>query len=128
MVNTLKDEVTNDPLGRGYSTMNNSEVAADLNTPYRTRNRTTLTASAVYGAINQAEWGGLTTNQQAEIWNILHMGEVNPFGRAAARFQALFGAGPTLTSLRATRVVAITRAQELGIRARPGLVSEIRRQ
>ena len=31
----LKDEVKNDPLSRGYSSMTDSEVATDLNTQYR---------------------------------------------------------------------------------------------
>ncbi len=33
----LQDELKNDPLGRGYASMSDAEVAADLNTVYRTR-------------------------------------------------------------------------------------------
>ena len=35
----LKDEVVNDPLSRGYSSMTDSEVATDLNTQYREQHR-----------------------------------------------------------------------------------------
>ena len=38
-LNTLKDEVQNDPLSRGYSSMTDSEVANDLNTQYREKHR-----------------------------------------------------------------------------------------
>lgn len=33
---TLRDELANDPLTRGYATMSDAEAAADLNTAYRT--------------------------------------------------------------------------------------------
>jgi len=35
----LKDEIVNDPLSRGYSSMTDSEVADDLNTQYREQHR-----------------------------------------------------------------------------------------
>jgi hypothetical protein len=35
----LREELTNDPLERGYSGMSDAEAAADLNTKYRTRIR-----------------------------------------------------------------------------------------
>lgn len=113
----LKDEVTNDPLGRGYAGMDDVAAADDLNTAYRTRNRATMTASEVYNAIDQTEWAALTADQRQELWNILHLGEVNPFGLEAARFQSIFGAGATLTVLQAARLESITRAQELGLRS-----------
>lgn len=123
MADDLRTELAGDPLGRGYSGMSDQEATDDLNSIYpapdtRTRNRTSMTASEVYNAVDQGEWAGLSTSQQDEIWNILHMGEVNPFGREAARFQAIFGAGATLTALKAARIESITRAQELpGVRS-----------
>lgn len=35
----LKDEITNDPLGRGYGDMTDQDVADDLNTAYREKHR-----------------------------------------------------------------------------------------
>ncbi len=36
-MNKLQDELKSDPLGRGYATMTDEQVASDLNTVYRTR-------------------------------------------------------------------------------------------
>lgn len=36
-MSTLSDELTNDPLGRGYSGMSDLAASVDLNTEYRTR-------------------------------------------------------------------------------------------
>lgn len=111
---SLRDELLTDPLGRGYAAMTDEHAAVDLNTVYRSRNRATMTASEVYNAVDQTEWAALTSAQQAEIWDIVHMGDqLNPFGREAARFQTIFGAGTTITALQAARIEAITRAQEL---------------
>ncbi len=119
MADVLKDELVNDLLGRGYSTMSDQEAAEDLNSIYpapdtRTRNRTLMSASEVYNAIDQANWTSLSATEQQEVWDILHMGEVNPFGREAVRFTAIFGGGSTtITALKAARVESITRATEL---------------
>jgi hypothetical protein len=115
----LKTELATDPLGRGYDAMSDQEAADDLNSIYpspdtRTRDRASLTASEVYNAVDQAGWAALSTADQQEVWNILHMGEVNPFGREAVRFTSIFGGGSaTITALKVARVESITRAQEL---------------
>lgn len=114
MATDLKTEITVDELGRGYSSMTDQQVADDLNTAYRTRDHTNLTASEVYNAIVQAEVDSKTADEKAEVDRILSLGEVNPFGREATQFTAIFGAGSaTLTALKAARVEAITRATEL---------------
>lgn len=38
-MSTLRDELTMDPLSRGYPGMTAADVAADLNTEYRTLDR-----------------------------------------------------------------------------------------
>ena len=118
MADILKDELANDPLGRNYAGMDDEAAAADLNTSYRTRDRVSLSASEVYNAIDQPEWGPLSTTEKQEVWDILHMGDINPFGREAARFSAIFPTGPdgsTITALKAARIESITRATELGL-------------
>jgi hypothetical protein len=121
MADILRDELVVDPLTRGYAAMSDQEAADDLNSIYpapdtRTRNRTSMMASKVYNAIDQTGWVALSAVQQQEVWDILHMGEVNPFGREASRFVAIFGGGSlTITALKAARVESITRAIELEI-------------
>lgn len=116
MADELKDELTNDPLGRGYSGMSEVEASDDLNTVYRKRNRPSLSSSEVYNAIDQTEWVALTDSNRQELWDILHLGTINPFGREKERFTTIFGGGSTtITTLADTRTVDITRAQELGL-------------
>lgn len=121
MANDLRTELLVDPLGRGYSTMSNQEAADDLNSIYpspdtRTRDRTSMSASEVYNAIDQANWTSLSSTERQEFWDILHIGDVNPFGREAVRFTAIFGSGSaTIIALKAARVESISRAAELGL-------------
>ena len=111
----LKDEITNDPLNRGYTEMTDEEVAADINLLVRTRNRPSMTSSEVLNAINITEWISLTDAEQQQIWDVIHMGNINPFGVEATIFIAIFGNGSdTITTLAAARVENVTRATELG--------------
>ena len=118
---TLHDELINDPLGRGYSGMTDSEAADDLNTVYRTITLERLDPADVYEAIDQADWTGLTTSEQSEITDILHIGTVNgllatPGSRARTRFVAIFGGqSQTITNLLDIMTRDISRGQELGI-------------
>lgn len=112
----LKAEITDDPLSRGYSGMNNHEIASDLNTQYRERNLNLITATEIFNAINKSEFNALPDSQKQIIWNILHMGEVNPFGLEKDIFVDIFGAGSeTITSLAGIRKVPQSRAAELGL-------------
>lgn len=116
-VSILQDERTNDPLGRSYSGMDDPTFLGSITTVDRTRNRSTMSASEVYNSVDQTEWAALSATEQQEIWDILHMGsDLDPFGREASRFTAIFpGAGATLTALAAARVENITRAEEIGL-------------
>lgn len=113
----LRTEVQTDPLGRGYSGMTSADLLANLQTVNRTRNKTALSPSEVYQNIDQTEWAALSASDQDEIWNILHLGDpLDPFGREATRFIAIFGGGSTtITALQALRVDNISRLEEIGI-------------
>ena len=87
----LKQELENDPLGRSYITMSNAEVATDINSLYRTRDRNSMTATEVLNTVDTAEWQALTDAEQRKIWDILHMGgSLNPFGNEAQIFISVF--------------------------------------
>ncbi|HUT88686.1 MAG TPA: hypothetical protein VMY37_04270 [Thermoguttaceae bacterium] len=124
----LKTELQVDPLTRGYATMSDAEVAASLNTVNRERNRPTLTGSAVLNAINEAEFDLLTAEKQQRIWDLLHLGELNPHGVEATLFVDIFGpTSATITQLKLIRVEAVSRATELEIsRVRVGDVERAR--
>ncbi len=94
-----------------------AEVATDqLNLVNRTTNKDTMTASEVYNAINSTQWVALTDAARQEVWDILHFGEINPFGFEQTRFVAIFGGGSaTINALAASRVNNVSRAVELGL-------------
>ena len=110
----LKDEIENDPLTRGYSGMTDAQIADDLNSEYRERNFDRLDASTVFNAVDKAEYNALAAADKEMVWNILHLGEINPFGLEAEIFVDIFGAGSqTITDLKAIRKESQSRASEL---------------
>ena len=112
----IKTELTTDPLARGYAGMTDQEVADSLNTVDRERNKTTLSGTDVFNAINVTEFNALTDAVQARIWNVLHLGTINPFGLEATLFVGAFGAeSETITNLSAIRKESISRATEIGV-------------
>ena len=112
----LAAELTNDPLARGYSGKNDAEAAADGHTLYRTRQRTSMTGSEVLNAVDAGEWAALTDAQQQTVWDITHLGTVDPYGIEATLMIGVFGAGSqTITNLAAIRQVTITRWDELSL-------------
>ena len=115
-IEKIKNEIAVDPLVRGYAGMANAQVLADGQTKYRTRNKTTLTGSEVLNAIDKAEFTAKTADQKQMIWDLVHLGEINPFGIEADLFIDIFGGGSvTITSLVELRVESISRWEELGL-------------
>ena len=115
-ITELAAELTNDPLTRGYSEMSDVEAAASLNTANRNYNKTGLTGTEVLNAIDITEWNALTDTAQQKIWDVIHIGEINPFGIEATIFIAVFGNGSnTITALAAARKGLESRASELGM-------------
>jgi len=62
------------------------------------------------------------------VWNLMHLGELNPFGVEAGLMVDVFGAGSdTITTLSTLRKEAISRATELGLGyVKPGHVEKAR--
>jgi len=110
----LKAELTGNP--NRYSEMTDEAAAADLNTAYRERNKNSLTATEVLNAVVPAEFNALSDTVQRRIWDVLHIGDINPFGVEATLFIAAFGAGSvTIANLAKIRKEKISRAVELGL-------------
>ena len=120
----LHDELTNDPLARGYAGMTDEQAAADLNTVYRTRNRASLSGDEVFQATVPAEFNALSDgsgNNTADIqshWiGFCGRETIDPFATANVQFVIdTFGSGSTTVSnLQALRVEDVSRAEELGL-------------
>jgi len=104
-------------------------LAADqLNVVNRKTNKTTMEASEVMQAIDAAELNVLAADKQRQVWDVLHLGTVNPFGTEATILTTVFGAGSeTITALAALRKYDVSRAVELGLGViRAGNVQEAR--
>ena len=129
-MSVLSDELTNDPLALGYSGMDAITAAAKImaTDTGRTVNITSLTGTQVINAIDKTEFNALTAVKQTKVWNVLHLGNINPFGIEADLFIDAFGGGSTtITALQSIRKKTVSRAAELGLsRIRQGEVEEAR--
>ncbi len=112
----LATELADDDLTRGYAAMTPEQAAADLNTKYRARNRASMTASEVLNSVDAGEYALLSADKNAALWDLLAIGDLNPFGIEATLMADIFDAGPnTIAALQAARVEPISRAEELGL-------------
>lgn len=129
MADVLKDELTSDPLGRGYAGMSDEEAAADLNISNRPRGRTSMSGDEIFQATNPGEFvalstgSGNTADDQGHWLAFCGRAEIDPFATANVQFVvAIFGSGSTtVASLNTLRVESITRAVEL-----PGVIAPVK--
>lgn len=71
----LKDELANDPLGRGYSTMSDAQAADDLNTAYRqysveVSSRALLVWAGANGRLKKIDAARTDTNISSGVQNV----------------------------------------------------------
>jgi hypothetical protein len=119
----LKSEIDTDPLTRGYSGMTDQQVADDMNTVYRTRNRDSMTGDEIFQATDPTEYNGLDTGSGNTADNQGHWlafcgrTEIDPFATANVQLvQSIFGGGSTTVSnLQTARLENVSRADELGL-------------
>ena len=113
----LHDELVNDPLARGYAGMTDEQAAADLNTVYRTRNRSSMSGDEVYNATDPTEFSGLA-DVPKQLW-MAFCGRtgIDPFATANVEtaIQIFGNTSQTVTNLQALRVEDVSRAVELGL-------------
>jgi hypothetical protein len=116
-ISALADEITNDPLGRGYDQMTDQGVADDLNTAYRSRDVTTFSGDFMFRQTDNTEFGNLTDHQQ-QLWvAFTSKARVDPWAQTNVDFVTnLFGSDSnTVAALDSERTKSITRAAELGL-------------
>lgn len=127
-IEKLKTElIAGHPDTGAYST-DDALAAVQLNIVNRSRNLASLTGSEVMNAIVKVDFDELLATDKQRVWNILHLGTINPFGIEADMMVAIFGgASATITALKAIRKVSVSRAGEIGLSViREGHVREAR--
>ena len=114
-IDALKAELLAGHPGTGAYSSDDAVATAELLTVNRSRNLSSLTGSEVVNAINVTEFDALSAVDKQMVWDIVHLGDVNPFGVEATLFTNIFGGGSTtITALAAARTEAVSRAEELG--------------
>lgn len=112
----LRDELSNDPLNRGYGTMSDTEAAADLNSKYRSRTVTRLGGGEVFDLADPTGFDGLNSAQQNMWAYVCSIEPVDPSGIVQTVAENLFGPNSTTVSnIQNAQTEAISRAQELGL-------------
>jgi len=112
----LKNELTNDPLGRGYAGMTDAQAADNLNTVYRTRQIRSFSGDFMFTKTNPDEFVAIGEHKQL-LWLSFCGREVDPWAANNEAFVIwVFGeTSVTVANLAGARTENISRAQELGI-------------
>lgn len=115
----LAAELTNDPLGRGYSGMSNAQAAASLNTVNITGpERDIIEAYELIDATVPAEWASLSAAEKQRYQTITGAGRVNiKNANTRSSLASIFGAGTTTRAnmLALQAGPQISRATQLGL-------------
>jgi len=117
----LEDELANDPLGRGYSSMTDVEFLTSINTKDRTRNRTNMTGRQVKKQVNVTEYAALSDAKKQQLIELTTSEDLDLFGTDRDILLDIFGgASTTVSNLLTARVESISRGIEVGL----GIVTE----
>lgn len=112
----LKTELLAGHPDTGAYNADDALAAGELNAVNRTTNKTEMTGSEVMQSVVPAAFLALSAAEKQRVWDILHLGTLDPFGIEADLMVDIFGGGSaTITALVADRVNNVSRAVELGI-------------
>lgn len=112
----LCDELTNDPLGRGYAAKTTEQKTSDINTKYRVKWKKCVDGVILRDQIEEVDWVAIGTDAQRDRLISVLDGCVNPQGFARFRVVEILGAGSqSLSNMAAVAQNSISRAAELGL-------------
>ena len=112
----LRDELDNDPEGRGYAGMNDQQAADDLNLLRKSKNLATMTGRQAKALVDTDEYTALPDAKKQQWIGLTSSDDLDPWGFDAQVAIDVFGnPSNTLTALQAARTVAISRGHELNL-------------
>lgn len=112
----ITEELSGDPLERGYAAMSDAAVVVSLNTADRPRLKTQMSGDQIFQQTVAAEFAALTDIKK-QLWLSFTGCDVDPSAAPNVTFvQWVFGAGSaTVANLAVARQQLITRREELGL-------------
>ena len=116
-IELLREEITTDPLGRGYSGMTDLDVADSLNVVNREMDVDMVSGQDIFEAVVPSEFTPLSADQKSLFYAIIGMGSVMVNGtNTRTALLDMFGAGTTTrNNLAVLQKRDVSRAGELGI-------------
>lgn len=127
-IDKLRAHLLLDPDTRDFAGMTAAQVAADLKTPTKERNRALMSGIEVQAEIVDAEYDALTDGQKAQLLALTSAEFLNPFGFAANVIKDLFNGSQTLTNLAAARTETVSAEEFYALgNVKAGHVEEARR-
>ena len=115
-IDALKAELAGGHPVTGAYNADDALAAAELNVVNQTQNRPVMTGSEVMQAIDKGEFNALSASNRQQVWDVLHLGTINPFGVEADLFVNAFDAGSaSITALQALRKLDVSRAVAIGL-------------
>ena len=112
----LKTEVSTDPLGNGYSAMDDSQIADSLNAPGRVVDRDSVTGGEIAASSVRTELAALSNAEQTYVRGLWAAGTMPLTANLRSELGGIFPAG---SQTRANLVALLrrtgSRAEELGI-------------
>lgn len=115
MSRKLENEISGDPLGRGYSGMTDQQLLDSLNTADLPRNRTSMTGREVKESVDVTEFKALSDAKKQQMIELTKRDDLDLFGMDKDILLDIFGAVSTTgTNLVAARVEMISPGVKIG--------------
>lgn len=126
---SLRDELRDDPLGRGYAGMTNKQVEQSMNARDRD-NWISIDSATLFNALDATEWASANNSVKTTIQNILDLNgsiEVDPSSLTYSQLESLLGPA-TIARLVERANPKRNRAQEVGFGGvvTSGLIKKLR--
>lgn len=114
-IQTIKSELTDDPLSKDYSGMSDKEFSNSLNKIDRSINRNTLSPGKAQAAVILSEYNNLTQVQR-DLWQAILSDSIDINNEnIQTQISNIWADGITRNNLDNLKTIQVSRATELGI-------------